>query len=241
MLRRIGSIVRKEARSYFNSPIAYIVVVFFLAFTAIWLFYISDFAATDLATLRSYFGIMPIVLVLLVPALTMRSWAEESRLGTDELLLTLPFREWELVLGKFIATYGLLLLTLLLTVPVPLTVTRLGDFERGEILGQYFGMALLGGAAVAIGLFVSSVSRNQISAFIINAVILLALTLFNQINSIVTLPAGVAAVINYASLEFHFRSFIRGVLDSRDLSFFVVVTGLFLVLNRYVLVARKWR
>ena len=241
MIRRIGSIVRKELRSYFNSPIAYIVVVFFLAFTAIWFFYIGDFAGRDIATLRAYFGIMPVVLVLLVPALTMRSWAEERKLGTDELLVTLPFREWELVVGKFVATYGLLLLTLILTIFVPITVNSLGDFERGETIGQYLGMALLGSASVAIGLFVSSVSKNQISSFIIAAVILLAVTLLNQINTLLTLPASIASVVNYVSLEFHFQSFNQGVLDTRDLLYFLVVTALFLVLNRYVLVARKWR
>ena len=160
-MKSILSIVRKEMRSYFNSPIAYIVIVFFLVFTAVWLFYVTQFVVQDIASLRAYFAIMPIVFIGLIPALTMRSWAEETRLGTDEVLLTLPYRESEMVLGKFFAAYGLLILVILLTAFIPLSVTALGNFERGEILGEYLGIALLGAATTAIGLFISSIARRQ--------------------------------------------------------------------------------
>ena len=240
-MKSILSIVRKEMRSYFNSPIAYIVIVFFLAFTAVWLFYVAQFVVQDIASLRAYFGIMPIVFVGLIPALTMRSWAEESKLGTEEILLTLPYRESELVLGKFFGAYGLLLLILLLTVFVPFSVTPLGNFERGEIFGEYLGIALLGAAGTAIGLFVSSIARNQISAFILSAVALLFLTLVGQVNAIVDLPSWLASVVNYVSLQYHVQSFIRGVIDTRDLIYFIVITVLFLYLNVKTLVFRKWR
>jgi len=236
----ILSIVRKEMRSYFNSPIAYIVIVFFLVFTAVWLFYVTRFATQDVASLRAYFGIMPIVFIGLIPALTMRSWAEESKLGTEEILLTLPYSESELVLGKFFGAYGLLLLVVLLTVFVPFSVTPLGNFERGEIFGEYLGIALLGAAGTAIGLFVSSIARNQISAFILSAVGLLFLTLVGQVNAIVDLPTWLASVINYVSLQYHVGSFIRGVVDTRDLVYFLVITVLFLYLNVKTLVFRKW-
>lgn len=235
------SVLRREIRSYFNSPIAYIVIVAFLVFCASWLFYVTQFAAQDIASLRSYFAIMPVVFIALVPALTMRSWAEEFKLGTEELLLTLPYRETDLVLGKFLGAYGLLLFTLLLTVFVPLSVSPLGNFEAGEIAGEYLGIALLGAAAVAIGLFVSSISRNQISAFIFSAVVLLVLTLISQVNAVVDLPSWLAGVINYVSLQFHVQSFIRGVMDTRDLAYFVLVTALFLYLNTKTLVFRRWR
>ena len=240
-MRAIVSIVRKEMRSYFNSPIAYIVIVFFLVFTAVWFFHVAQFVIQDIASLRSYFAIMPLVFVGLIPALTMRSWAEETRLGTDEILLTLPFRETEVVLGKFAAAYGLLLLVLLLTIFVPLSVTPLGNFERGEIFGEYLGIALLGAAATAIGLFISSVAKNQISAFILSAVAILFLTLVGQLNAVVDLPGWLASVVNYVSLQFHVQSFIRGVIDTRDLAYFVVITVLFLYLNVKTLVFRKWR
>jgi gliding motility-associated transport system permease protein len=239
-LKSILSVVRKEMRSYFNSPIAYIVIVFFLVFTATWLFYVARFVAQDIASLRAYFGIMPLVFVGLVPALTMRSWAEESKLGTEEILLTLPYRESELVLGKFFGAYGLLVLVILLTVFVPFSVTSLGNFERGEIFGEYLGILLLGAAATSIGLFVSSVTKNQISAFILSAVALLFLTLINQVNAVVDLPTWLASVINYVSLQFHIQSFIRGVIDTRDVVYFLAITVLFLYLNVKTLVFRKW-
>jgi ABC-2 type transport system permease protein len=239
-MKLIMSIVRKEMRSYFNSPIAYIVIVFFLVFTAVWLFYVGQFVAQDTASLRAYFAIMPIVFVGLIPALTMRSWAEEARLGTNEILLTLPYRETEVVLGKFFAAYGLLLLVILLTVFVPLSVAPLGNFERGEILGEYLGIALLGAAATAIGLFVSSVTRNQISAFILSAVAILFLTLIGQLTAVVDLPSWLASVVNYVSLQFHVQSFIKGVIDTRDLVYFVAITAGFLYLNVKALVFRKW-
>ncbi|MEE8440313.1 MAG: ABC transporter permease [Spirochaetia bacterium] len=236
----ILSIVRKEMRSYFNSPIAYIVIVFFLVFTAVWLFYVAQFVVRDTASLRAYFGIMPIVFIGFIPALTMRSWAEEYKLGTEEILLTLPYRESELVLGKFFGAYGLLLLVILLTVFVPFSVTPLGNFERGEIFGEYLGIALLGAAGTAIGLFVSSIARNQVSAFILSAVALLFLTLVGQVNTIVDLPTWMASVVNYVSLQYHVQSFIRGVVDTRDLIYFFVITVLFLYLNVKALVFRKW-
>jgi len=240
-MKRVLSVVRREMRSYFNSPIAYIVIVAFLVFCSAWLFYVTRFAAQDVASLRSYFGIMPVVFIALVPALTMRSWAEEFKLGTEEILMTLPYRESELVIGKYLSALGLLVLTLVLTVFVPLSVGPLGDFEPGEIVGEYLGIALLGSAAVAIGLFVSSISRNQISAFIFSAVALLVITLVSQLNAVVNLPGWLAAVINYVSLQFHVQSFIRGVIDTRDLGYFAFVTALFLYLNTKTLVLRKWK
>lgn len=240
-MNAIGTIARKELRSSFNSPIAYIVIVFFLVFTSVWLFYISQFVAQDTASLRAYFAIMPLVFIGLVPALTMRSWAEETKLGTEEILLTLPYRESELVLGKFLGAYGLLLVMILLTVFVPITVAPLGNFERGEVIGEYLGIVLLGSAATAIGLFVSSVARNQISAFILSAVALLFLTLISEVNAVADLPVWLASIINYVSLQFHVQSFIRGVVDTRDLVYFVALTVVFLYLNTKMLVFRKWR
>lgn len=239
-MNQILSVARKELRSYFNSPIAYLAVVSFLVFTSVWLFYITEFVAQDVATLRGYFGIMPLVFIVLLPALTMRSWAEESKSGTAELLLTLPLRDTALVLGKFVGAVVLLLVMLLLTVFVPLTVSPLGDFGRGQVVGEYIGIFLLGLAGISIGQFVSSFSRNQISAFILSAIALLTLTLVSQVNTIVDLPTWLSAAINYVSLQHHFQSFVKGVVDTRDVIYFVVMTALFLFLNTRVLVLRKW-
>ncbi len=238
---KIITIARKEIKTYFNSPIAYIVVFAFLLFTSVWFFHIQQFIVLNRASLSGYFGIMPIVFIIIIPALTMRSWAEENRSGTGELLLTLPFREIHLVLGKYAGTLALFGIMLLLTIPVPLAVQVLGDFEIGQIIGEYIGLALLGAAGIAAGVFVSSLTENQIVAFILTLLLLLFLTLVNQINSFMELPAPIAGFFNYLSLDFHFQSFVRGLIDTRDIFFFLLVALLFLYLNIKVLVFRKWR
>lgn len=240
-MKQTFTLLRKELASYFNSPIAYIVVIFFLVFTSVWFFYIQQFVAQDVASLRNYFAIFPIVFIILLPAVTMRSWAEENKSGTVELLLTLPFRAGQAVAGKFLGAFSLLVITLALTIPVPLTIAPLGDFETGQIVGQYLGVLVLGAAGLAIGLFVSSLSRNQITAFILSAVVLLFLTLINQVNFLVDLPEWLGFVFNYLSLDYHFSSFEKGLVDSRDLVFYTALAALFLYLNAKVLVFRKWR
>ena len=234
-------VMRKELRSYFNSSIAYIVVLFFLLLGNIWFLYLQRFLYQNVASLQGYFSIVPILYVLTLPAMTMRAWAEERRRGTDELLFTLPFREWELVLGKFTASLLLLLVIVVLTLPLPLTLSPLGDFQRGPMIGQYVGMILLGAAGLAIGQFISAFSINQITAFIVTVVALLFITLVDQLNSLLNLPAWAAGIFNYLSLNFHFNSFDKGLLDSRDVAYFVLVTILFLFLTGRVIAFRKWR
>jgi ABC-2 type transport system permease protein len=233
-------LARKELRSAYNSPAAYGVTLFFLLFTSIWLFYVQRFFAMDSATLRPYFAVFPVALTIVVPALTMRSWAEERKLGTSELLLTMPFSEGELVLGKFIASFTVLLIAIALTLPVPLSIAPLGDFDAGSIVGEYLGVILLGAAATALGQFLSSLARNQVSAFLGGVVVLLAATLANSVTAVFELPRIAAEAINYLSLAFHFESFAKGVVDSRDLAYFLLTAGLFLYLNARVILFRKW-
>jgi len=240
-VNNVLTIFRKELRTYFNSPIAYIAVLFFLVFTSVWLFYIEQFVAQDVASLRVYFAIMPLVFIVLLPAITMRVWAEENKLGTVELLMTLPFTEAEVVLGKFLGAGFLLVIMIALTIPVPLTVAGLGNFEHGQIAGQYIGLVFLGAAGISVGLFISSVSTNQITAFILSVVVLLFLTIVNRVNSVVDVPSGLAALLNYFSFDYHFQAFITGLIDSRDLLFYTLVAFLFLYMNMKVLVFRKWR
>lgn len=240
-MRAILTVARKELATYFNSPIAYIVVVFFLAFTSTWFFYIQQFLVQNVASMRSYFGILPVVFVILMPAITMRSWAEENKLGTAEVLLTLPFTEAHVVVGKFLGAFTLLAVMLALTLPVPFTISPLGDFATGQIIGQYIGTLLLGAGAISVGLFVSSLSQNQITSFILGVVVLLALTLVNQINFVVGLPRWLGDLLNQISLNHHFRSFEKGILDSRDMIYYLLLSFLFLYLNTKVLIFRKWR
>lgn len=236
----IRAIIQKELRSYFASPVAYIACVFFLAFTAVWFFYIQRFFARDVASLRGYFGVMPLVFILLLPAITMRIWAEERRSGTAETLLTLPFSEFQIMFGKYLSAVSLLGIMLGLTVTVPLTVAGFGEFDWGKTAGDYLGMFLLGAAGISIGLLISVLSRNQISAYILTAVALLTMTLIAQIPATADLPPRAAAVIQYLSLDFHYQSFVKGVIDTRDVAYYLLVIGAALFAATRVLVFRKW-
>jgi ABC-2 type transport system permease protein len=226
--------------SYCISPVFYGMGVFFLLFVNIWFFYFQHFFARDTASLRSWFAAFPLAYIIVIPAITMKSWTEERRGGTLELLLTMPFSEWNLALGKFAAVLGALVVFLLLTLPLPLSVLPLGDFDAGLILGEYAGVLLLGASAAALGLFFSSFFRSQAGAFLGGVVILLIVTLINRIPQVLNLPLPLAEFINFFSLTFHFESFSRGILDSRDIAFFILSALLFLFLNTRVLLFRKW-
>jgi ABC-2 type transport system permease protein len=235
------ALARKELYSYAYSPAFYGIAVFFLLFASIWLFYIQRFFALDNASFRGYFAAFPWAFILVIPVITMKSWAEERKLGSVELLLTMPFSEWDLVLGKFISSFGVLAILLLLTVPTPLSILPLGDFDPGVIAGEYAGALLLGSSAVSLGLLLSSLSKNQAGAFLGSAVVLLITMMINQLNLSLNLPPPLSELANFISLSFHFESFSRGLIDSRDLAFFILSTVLFLFLNTRVLLYRKWR
>jgi len=175
-----------------------------------------------------------------MPALTMRSWAEQKKLGTMEVLMTLPYRDVTLVLGKYLAAVTLLLVMILLTLPMPLLLSRFGTFDWGEIFGQYLGVLLIGAAGLAVGLFVSSLSTNQISAFVISLFVLLVFTLISQVNVVLRLPLWAAALFNYLALGYHFENFQKGIIDTRDLAYYILVIVLFLYLNIKTLVLSKW-
>jgi ABC-2 type transport system permease protein len=240
-VRRTAAIARRELAAYFNSPVAYVVVIFFLVVSAAWFFYGQQFFAQDAATLRGYFSLWPLLFVILIPAITMRSWAEERRQGTAEILLTLPFREREIVLGKFTAAFALVAITAALTLPVPLSVSLLGSFDPGPIALQYFGVLLLGAAGIAAGLFVSSLSANQISAFLFSVAFLLVITLVGQVPSLVVLPGWLAGALTWLSLDYRFDSFRKGLFDSRDALYFVVIAAGFLIFTTRVLLVRRFR
>lgn len=237
---RVLPVVRRELSAYFNSPIAYTVMVSFLVFTSVWVFYLNQFFARGEASLRIFFQVIPTVFIFLIPALTMRSWAEERKSGTLEILLTLPFREAEVVAGKFIGAALLLAVMVLLTLPLPLTLSRLGFFDAGQIAGEYIGVLLLGASGLAVGLCISSLSANQISSYIFCGLALLALTLANQVNLVVSLPAWLAGSVSWISFGSHYESFSKGVLDTRDIAYYLLIIALFLFLNTRVLVRRKW-
>lgn len=235
------TIAARETKAYFNSPVAYIFIVAFLLSAGILFFFVEGFFAAGRASLRPYFGLMPIILAILVPALTMRLWAEERRQGTSELLLTMPFSDADLVLGKFLASMVVVGMAVVLSIPVALMVSMFGSFDPGPIFTEYLGVILLACASTALGQMVSSASRNQMSAFMATAFILIAINLSSMATSWLELPVLVVGVVNWISLSYHFISFSRGILDTRDLVYFVLFTALFLYLTARTLAAGRWR
>ena len=240
-MSNVKAVMVRELRSLFNSPVAYVVIVFFLVFTSVWLFYVQQFFAQNLASLRDYFAIFPTVFILVIPATTMRSWAEERKLGTDELLLTYPIRESELVVGKFLAGLLLLIAVLVLTIPVAVTVTPFGFFEKGQIASEYLGVLLLGASGLSIGVLVSALSTNQITAFLVTAFVLLVLTFVGEIPKFVQMPIWLAGVLTYLSIDGHFESFRKGLLDSRDVVYFLLLSVACLYSNVKVILLAKWK
>ncbi|MCX5896654.1 MAG: ABC transporter permease subunit [Proteobacteria bacterium] len=238
-MKTILTIFWKEFRGYFNSPIAYIFIISFLVFTS-WLFF-KGFFLMNQSSLRSFFSILPWVFLFLAPAVTMRSWAEEKKLGTIELLMTLPVKDYEVVLGKFLASFIFLIVTLLCSIPLPLTVMLVGNPDIGPIWGGYVGAFLMGGAYLAIGCFASSLTENQIVAFILAIFLSFALLIIGENLVIMNLPAALVPVFTFLGLGAHFESIGRGVIDSRDIIYYISIIGFFLFLNGLSVESRKWK
>ena len=239
-IRKSLILAKKEFFTLSNSTAFYGILLFFTLFCSIWLFYLQRYFTLNIASFRPYFAAIPVTFILVIPMITMKSWAEERKLGSMELLLTMPFSEWELVLGKFFAAFGAVILLLALSLPVPLSLLPLGHFDMGALFGEYAGALLLGASASALGLLLSSLSKNQAGAFLGSAAVLLCSMLINQLTMSFSLPPIMAAGINFVSLSFHFESFSKGIIDSRDLAFFGITTVLFLYLNTRVILFRKW-
>ena len=233
------AIFKKEFKSYFNLPIAYIFITVFLVLSN-WLF-LRIFFMNDQASMRNFFGFMPWIFLLFVPAVTMRLWAEEKKLGTMDMLMTLPVKEYEVVLAKFFASFCFLILTVALSFPLVITVAALGDPDGGPIMGSYLGVILMGGAYLAIGIFISSLTENQIIAFIISIVTIFALIIIGQDIVLFSVPKSFAPIFSYLSLAAHFDSISRGVVDSRDLVYYFSMIGFFLFLNVRKLETGKWK
>ncbi|MBD3184054.1 ABC transporter permease subunit [Candidatus Poribacteria bacterium] len=238
-MRNFYAIFKKEFKSYFNLPIAYIYITVFLVLSS-WL-YLRTFFIIGQASMRSFFSIMPWMFLFFVPAITMRLWAEEKKLGTMEMLMTLPVKDHEVVLGKFFASFCFLSLTVLLSFPLIITVYALGNPDGGPIIGSYLGLLLMGAAYLAVGLFISSLTENQIIAFIISIVVIFALIIVGEDMVLFSIPDFLVPVFSYLSLSAHFSSIGRGVIDSRDLVYYFSVIGFFLYLNVRKLETGKWK
>lgn len=220
-------IMKRELAAYFTSPIAYIVTGLFLIITGILFF--NTFFLYERAELRQYFGLLPVLFSFFVPALTMRIFAEESRVGSIETLMTLPVTEVNVVLGKylaaFITTLAMIAPTLLYIIPAEV----FGTPDYGPVVGGYLGAIFLCASYSAIGLFASSVTKNQIVAFFAGFIICIALTMVDSF--LVFLPASIVSFFSFISANHHFNSITRGILDTRDLIYFVSLTALFITIT----------
>ncbi len=235
-LSNILPIFKRELRSYFNSPVAYVVIVVFLIILG-WFFQSSLFLM-NVAQLRVVFEYTPLMFLFFVPAITMRLLAEEKKTGTIELLTTKPVQDVEIVFGKFLAAWVLLLATLLPTLLYVITLMSLGEMDFGPVVTGYIGLLLVGGVYVAVGLLASSLTDNQIVAFIMGFLFVFIFFMFDKV--LVFVPQGIASTLEFLSVDYHFSNIARGVIDSRDVIYFASVLGFSLLLATVSLERRKW-
>ncbi len=219
-MRQVRHIFKREFRVYFVSPIAYIVISIFLIVTG-WFFFTTFFLYSQ-ANVRNFFALLPITFSFVVPAVTMRLFSEELNIGTYETLLTMPVTFLDVALGKFLAAVVFVGAMLVPTLAYPITVSFLGQLDWGPVVGGYIGAMLLGAAFSAIGVFASSLTRNQIIAFIIGMAICFSLTLIDKM--LFFLPQSMIGVLEYLGADFHFENISKGVIDSRDILYFLSVS-----------------
>lgn len=218
-MRQVGHIFKKEFRTYFVSPIAYIVISIFLLVTG-WFFFTTFFLYNE-ANLRNFFSLLPIIFSFVVPAVTMRLFSEELNVGSYEILLTMPVTYLDVVVGKFLSAVAFITVMIIPTFSYPITVSFLGEIDWGPVLGGYLGAVLLGASFSAIGLFASSLTRNQIVAFIIGMAICFSLTLLDKM--LFFFPQTLLGILSYLGADAHFQNISKGIIDSRDALYFVSV------------------
>lgn len=237
-MQTIMSICKKEFKAYFLSPIAYVFITVYLVVTNFLFF--QGFFLINQADMRGYFALLPWIFLFFVPAVTMRIWAEEKKMKTLELLLTWPVRDLDVVIGKFLASFFFLAIAILLSITVPITIAIIGRPDLGPILGGYLGALLMGAAYLAIGLWVSSLTENQIVAFIVGVVVTFLLFIVGNPFVTMAVPSWLVPIFTYLGLGNHFDSIGRGVVDSRDIIYYLLVVSFFLFLNVRSIESRKW-
>jgi len=242
-VRNIGVILRRELHGYFATPVAYVFLVIFLALAGALTFYVGNFFDRGQADLQPFFGFHPWLYLVLIPAISMRLWAEERKTGTAELLLTLPVSDSQAVIGKFLAAWCFTAVALALTFPLWITVNVLGNPDNGVILAGYLGSLLMAGAYLAIGACFSALTKNQVVAFVLAAAICFLFTLSGTsmvLNFFAAwLPQALSDVIASFSFLTHFNAVTKGVIDLRDVVYFASVIGVFLFVNTILVDLKK--
>jgi ABC-2 type transport system permease protein len=229
-------IAKKEFKGYFTSPIAYVYLSTFLVLSS-WFFF-RTFFLNGQTILRAYFGITPWLFLFFIPAVAMSKWSEESRLGTDEILFTLPLSDFSILFGKFLSGFFFVALSIFLSFPLAFTCSRLGKLDWGPVMGGYLALLFLASAYLAIGLFASALSKNQIVAFIIGLILCFIFSILGEPMVLTNIPHFLVPIFDYLSLQNHFDSIARGVLDTRDLIFYLSMIFVFLYLNSLAIARR---
>ena len=241
-MRKIFTIADRELAAYFATPVATVFIVIFLVLQGTLTFNLGNFFDRDQADLNPFFTFIPWVFLLLIPAITMRLWAEERRLGTIELLLTLPITQWQAVLGKFIAAWLFCGIALLLTFPFVLTVNFLGNPDNGVIASGYVGSMLIAGAFLAVGSAMSAATRNQVIAFVLAVAICFIFTVasYSLVTDFLSKNTPVLAEVarRMAVLD-RFQNFTRGLIAARDIVYFATFIGFWLFVNTVLVEQRK--
>lgn len=236
------TVFRRELAGYFATPVAYVFIVIFLVMSGALTFTLGNFFTRNQADLQPFFTFVPWLFLFLVPALTMRLWAEERRLGTIELLLTLPLAQWEAVVGKFLAAWAFCAIALLLTFPLVITVNVLGNPDNGVVLTGYLGCLMVAGAFLAVGAAISALTKNQVIAFVLAVAACFFLTAAG--SPVVTeflsqrIPQ-LADIARAISITERLGAFTRGVISARDVVFFASFIGFFLFANTIAIDQRK--
>ncbi|MFW6067268.1 MAG: ABC transporter permease [Myxococcota bacterium] len=237
IMRNTLLIAQRQFRSYFNGPVAYIVLCLMLL--ALGIFFWPSFFLKGRASVRDLFSVLSIILIFGAPAMSMGLLAEEKRTGTIELLITMPVREAEVIIGKYLGVLGLYAVLLVLTLPYPISVSTLGNLDWGPVWSGYLGIFLEGAALLAIGVAASSWTENQLVAFFVALVIGGLLWIVDRF--VMFAPVGIASVLEWLSLEFHREPLSRGVIDTRDLLYFITLATFALLLAFRALESRRWK
>lgn len=241
------SIFQKEVKAFFSSMVGYVVIGVFLVLLGLvmWVFEDTSVLSYNYATMDTLFTMAPMIFTFLIPAITMRSFAEEKQTGTIELLTTRPLSDLEIILGKYFANILLLLFALIPTILYYFTIYELGspkgNLDSGAIMGSYLGLFLLGGAFISIGLFASSLSNNQITAFILATFLCFFIHwAFFYLSKMPVFVGSIDDIVQRIGMEYHYLSISRGLIDSRDVIYFLSVIAFFLGCTHVSLGSRKW-
>jgi gliding-associated putative ABC transporter substrate-binding component GldG len=236
-MRNISVLFAKEFRAYFNTPVAYIFLIVFLALSG-W-FFTSTLFLVGQASIYGFLGVAPLLFLFFIPAITMRTVAEEERSGTMEILMTLPTREWEIILSKYLSSLALVLVALAFTLIYPISVHFLGNLDWGEVVSSYLALILMGASFCSIGMLASSLTRSQIVAFILGFLVCFVFFILGKV--LLFVPTPLVSLVEYLSLDYHFEALSRGVIDSRNLIYYASLCGFALVLTFYSFSRSKFK